>query len=109
MIPPALDPTLSTQATLVAIVYSLFAAFAFVFIFIPPFNWSRIFNFLIWVGFSIITVYDTNCLAIGCPDWCWIRTAFYIALPILLVITAVTKSFANTKGDNAGQVCILST
>jgi hypothetical protein len=103
------DPSkLSSQATLITIVYSLIGAFSLVYAFLPPFSWGRLFAFLMWVGFTIVTVYDTNCLAASCPQWCTIRTTLYCLVPILLLIVAIAKSFANSDGDNAGQICIMS-
>jgi len=99
---------LSSQATLVTIIYSLLAAFNLVYAFVPPFSWGRIFTFLLWVGFTIVTVYDTNCLAESCPQWCWIRTIIYCTFPVVILLIALAKAFSNNNEDKRGDVCLMS-
>jgi preprotein translocase subunit SecG len=45
---------------------------------------------LVFLPFSALVVYDTECLVRGnCMEWAWIRTTLYALLPVIFLILLV--------------------
>lgn len=84
---------LSPQAWTITIVYGILTI-VFIVTLIKQFSLYTVFAFIIWIVYYGIEVYDTNCLTVGeCSVWSWIRTAFNILIPSIIIIIMTIALF----------------
>jgi phosphotransferase system glucose/maltose/N-acetylglucosamine-specific IIC component len=53
-----------------------------------------------WLVFICFLVYDTNCLVQGdCRVWSWVRTFFYLIIPVIVIVLFFVFFVENKKKD----------
>lgn len=84
---------MSPQAILLAVVLSIMFILTLA-LSIRNFSGSYLFAMLLWLAWIAVTVYDTECLVAGdCIIYSWIRTIFYIIMPIIFIILLLSVLF----------------
>ena len=82
---------MSPQAWVLGIVYLiLLFGLAIASIVNKAFTPGTFLSLLVSIGFVALLTYDTACLTKGdCSVWSWIRTIFYIIIPVIIILFLV--------------------
>ncbi len=86
---------MSPQALTIVIVYAIIIIIGLVgTIMSKKLNAFSVIGFIMSVGMAALLTYDTNCLSVGnCGIWSWIRTGFYIFMPVVMILLFIFAIF----------------
>lgn len=86
---------MSPQALTIVIVYAIVIITGIVgTIMSKKLNAFSVIGFIMSIGMAALLTYDTNCLSVGnCGIWSWVRTGFYIFIPVVMILLFIFAIF----------------